>query len=310
MQKKLLFKNWCDLWLENKKSSIKESTYSLYSYSINRYIIPRFGHVRLNEINKTNIENFISDISESKLSKRTIRNIIILLKSCLFSAIEKKLVNIRNLESIIFSVKHVNKIKILSDSEQRALVNSIYNHLNHKTIGILICLNTGIRIGEICGLQWKNIDLKNKIIYIRKTVQRISLKKGTKMIINTPKTKTSFREIPISNTLLKILKTLDNSQQDVYFLTNKDKYLEPRAYRKFFRKFLEKSNIAEIKFHALRHTFATRCIEHGIEYKLLAEILGHSSIDTTLNLYVHPQMRQKRMSMEKISRIFDIDKWI
>jgi integrase len=294
--------------MKDKKSNIKESTYYLYNYSINRYIVPKLGHIKLCEMDKVDIESFISDISESNLSIRTIKNIVTLLKSCLIPAIEKKLVNIENLDLVIFPGKHVNKIKVLSDTDQNMLVKSIYSNINYKTIGILICLNTGIRIGEICGLQWGNIDLKNRIIYIRKTIQRISLEKGTKIIINTPKTRTSFREIPISNTLYKILKELYNSQQDIYLLSNKTKYLEPRAYRKYFKKFLEKNNIANINFHALRHTFATRCIEHGIEYKLLSEILGHSTIDTTLNLYVHPQMRQKRISMEKISRIFGVDK--
>ena len=175
-------------------------------------------------------------------------------------------------------------------------------HLDCETLGYAISLCTGMRIGELCALKWEDIDLANRLIYINKTLQRIYLKtevgKGvTKIVITTPKSEKSVRNVPISNALLELLEQM-GKQRGKYVLTGTTSYIEPRVYREHYQKFVEQHGIQPIKFHALRHTFATRCIENGADYKIVSELLGHSSVNLTLNLYVHPNLEDKRRCVE------------
>ena len=152
-------------------------------------------------------------------------------------------------------------------------------------------------------MQWTGIDFKNRVIHITKTMQRIYNKRSnpkTKIIIFTPKTRTSVREIPLSGNTMNLIKQLPFLNVQGYILTNSNKYMEPRAIRKYYNNFLLKLLIQPINFHCLRHTFATRCIENGANYKTVSELLGHSSINTTLNLYVPPPISEKRKCVELI----------
>ena len=166
-------------------------------------------------------------------------------------------------------------------------------------------MNTGIRIGELCALKWENINLEERKIYIKKTIERVYIKKEkkTKIIIDTPKSNSSIREIPINNKLYEILKKMKGkSKKNEYVLTGSDThYIEPRNYQYHFKVILKKSKIkASYKFHALRHTFATICIEIGMDIKSLSEILGHADVSVTLNVYVHSSDKLKRKFLEKL----------
>lgn len=165
-------------------------------------------------------------------------------------------------------------------------------------------LNTGLRIGEICALKFKNIDLERRIIYVENTMQRIYDKNTgkTKIVITEPKTRKSEREIPISNKLYEVLKPLKKIyKNEDFFLTGESgKYVEPRNYENIYKNILKKSNVKTNNFHVLRHTFASNCVEVGMDVKALSEILGHSSVNITLNLYVHSSYRQKKKYLEKL----------
>ena len=162
-----------------------------------------------------------------------------------------------------------------------------------------------MRIGEICALKWNDIHLDSRVIMVSRTIERVYVidkdKKYTKIIIGSPKTGTSRREIPISTDLIKFLKpimTIVNGNH--YLLTNTGKALEPRIYRRHYIKIIKQLNLPNIKFHGLRHTFATRCIESNCDYKTVSSILGHANISTTLNLYVHPDLGQKRKCIDRM----------
>ena len=161
-----------------------------------------------------------------------------------------------------------------------------------------------MKILEICALKWKNIDLDKRIIYVKSTLERIYNKdlKKTKIIIDKPKTRTSIREIPISNKLYELLKPLRRVYNDEdFFITGKsNKFLEPRNYQYTYKQVLKKSKVKEHKFHCLRHSFASECVEVGMDIKALSEILGHSNVGITLNRYVHPSYKEKRKYLEKI----------
>ena len=198
---------------------------------------------------------------------------------------------------------NINHMYVLTKREQNILMEYVLNNINNKSIGILISLLLGIRIGELCALKWEDIDFKKKILHVNKTLQRIYIKdidkNLSKVIVSLPKTNSSNRDIPINKELLDILKTLKTNKED-YILTGNNKNTEPRVYRSYFNTVLKKNSIKRIKFHSLRHTFATNCISLGIDYKTISELLGHSNINTTLNLYVHPRLSQKKKCIEKI----------
>lgn len=179
------------------------------------------------------------------------------------------------------------------------------------SFGIYFCLYTGLRIGELCALQWKNIDLENKKIYIKKTLVRIknpdmTSKKKTIIIIDEPKSLTSIREIPIPDFIIPMLKKISfNITPDTFLISGNEKCIETRTFFNKYKKILKKINIDSYNFHALRHTFATRCIENGCDSKTLSEILGHSSVKITLERYVHPNYENKVIMMNQLKPLYE-----
>ena len=171
-----------------------------------------------------------------------------------------------------------------------------------QNIGILLALCTGMRIGEICAMKWEDVDFKQKIITVKHTVGRVynCELKSTEKIDSSPKTKKSYREIPISKQLLKAMRIVKKLSSSPYVVGTSGQSKEPRSYRDYFARLLKRLNIPPIVFHGLRHTFATRCIESQCDYKTVSVILGHSNVATTLNLYVHPNINQKKRCIERM----------
>ena len=208
----------------------------------------------------------------------------------------------------IYGIDNKEKsIYILTKHEQNKITNYVLDNRNTKNIGFLISLYSGIRIGELCALQWKDIDFKNNKLIISKTIQRVYIKDKdkniSKVIITTPKTKNANREIPINKDFIELLKPLKTDKEN-YILSNNDKYIEPRTYRKYFNKTLKELRIKHFNFHSLRHTFATNCISLGCDYKTVSELLGHANVNITLNLYVHPRYSQKKKCIDLVSKVF------
>ena len=313
-KKKILYKDWIYEWLIEKKEYIKESTYANYSNNVFNHIIPNLGNYYLNDINHKIIQDFLLNLSKTGkkdgsggLAEKTIKDITIIVKGSL-----KKAINEERMKHIVLSFNYPKsqqekKIYILTKREQNKITDYVLNNLSTRNIGILISLYSGIRIGELCALKWEDIDLKKGIIYIRKTIQRIYIKDKyknvSKIILTTPKTKNANREIPINKNFLEILKKVKANKED-YVLTGNKEYIEPRTYRKYFNKVLDKININHFNFHSLRHTFATNCISLGVDYKTVSELLGHANVNITLNLYVHPRLSQKKKCIDLICKVF------
>lgn len=216
---------------------------------------------------------------------------------------EDKDVNL-NLRKINMPKTEKTKVNVISKKEKIKIVKYCNKENSLKSMGIILCLNTGLRVGEICGLKWENIDLDNKKIYVKQTLQRVykSTEKKTVLKLEKPKTEYSQRAIPINQKLYEILKTLNKKQKpENYFLSGKkEKSIEPRAYQQYFKELQKNCKIKPHKFHTLRHTFATNCIEVGMDAKSLSEILGHSDVDITLSIYVHSSENIKRKFLEKL----------
>lgn len=307
----LKFSSIIGSWLNNIKFHVKESTFAHYHTVIKNHLLPHLGECRISEINDDYMERYVKELVSSGLSNKTINDILTLLKSVIKYAKSKNIMLSCNLNNL--SVKNTKcEAKTLTVQEQKKLTAFLISNINYKNLGILLSLYTGIRIGEVCALCWSDINMDEKIILINKTMLRIKnsfyetdevSEKKTKVIISTPKTVCSVRNIPIPDFLFSIIKEM-YANNNSYILTNQiDKYIEPRTMQYYFKKILKQCSIDDVKFHSLRHTFATRCIECGFDIKTLSEILGHSSTRITLDRYVHSSMDFKRINMGKLSLI-------
>ena len=287
-------------WLKYKKNTVKKSTYYNYSYSVAKYLYPSFAGKNITKIK--NYNNFIEELSDT-LSPKTVRDIVTKLKEIInfYEEEHNTKINVKKM-----SLPKLNKkgIQILSNKEKQKLEKYCIEQNSLKSLGILICLNTGLRIGEVCALRWENIDFESKKIHIEKTIERIYSKEENKtiVIIDTPKSITSVRTIPINSKLYNILKQIRGKSKKTDFVLagSSEHYVEPRNYQYHFKEILKRSKVKKYKFHTLRHTFATNCIEAGMDIKSLSEILGHADVSITLNIYVHSSDKIKRKYLEKI----------
>lgn len=297
------FKDACKEWLEYKKSSIKISSYAKYNFIVEKYILQFFNNCKLYELNKNSLNELI--IKNNNLAPSTQKNIATVFKA-IISFINDKYNLSLEITSCQFKKVYAENMKVLSVLEQEKLVRYLLNNIDLINLGILVCLFTGLRIGEICALKWSDIDLKNKTIKVSKTIQRVQIvddyhNSKTTIISQSPKSNNSIREIPMTDDLISIIyKNVKNFNKNTYFLTGNKHYIEPRNLQNKFKKILANAKINDINFHALRHTFATRAIENGIDVKSVSEILGHSNVSMTLQKYVHISMQQKLKEINKL----------
>ena len=292
-------------WKEEKKKYVKKSTYAAYQLLIQNHIKPYFGD--LYEVNEEKVQQFVFDKLDAGLSEKTIRDIIIVLKMILKFGIKNGYLEYVQIDAKFPSKQEKKDLDVLSKADQKKFMEHLRNNFTFKNLGIFICLSTGMRIGEICGLRWCDVDTVEGVIKVRHTLQRIYIIEGetrhTELLLDTPKTANSVRDIPMSSELLKMLKSLTKVVNENYYVISNDiKPIEPRTYRNYYKKLCRQLDIPELKFHGLRHSFATRCIESKADYKTVSVLLGHSNISTTLNLYVHPNKEQKKKTIDKMLR--------
>lgn len=292
-----------DLWKIDKKQYVKKSSFSAYTLLIENHLLPNFGNKIV--IEEADVQSFVFQKLETGLSHKTIKDILIVLKMILKFGAKNKWLQYTPFDIQFPTEREKHNIEVLTKTDQKKIMNYIQEHFTFRNLGVYICLSAGMRIGEICALTWKDIDIDNGIISVNRTIQRIYViedgNRRTELILDTPKTKNSIREIPISKDLLRILKPFKKIVNPSFFLlTNDAKPTEPRTYRSYYKNLMKELKMPELKFHGLRHSFATRCIESNCDYKTVSVLLGHSNISTTLNLYVHPNMEQKKKAIEQM----------
>lgn len=295
-----------ELWKVDKKQYVKKSSYSAYMLLVENHLSPAFGNMY--NIEEADVQTFVFKKLEEGMSHKSIKDILIVLKMILKFGAKNNFLDYKQFDIQFPTERERQDIEVLSKTNQMKIMNYVQEHFTFQNLGIYICLSAGIRIGEICALTWEDIDTESGIISIRKTIQRIYIiednDKHTELIIDTPKTKNSIRDIPMSKDLLKMLKPVKKIVNSTFFvLTNDTKPTEPRTYRNYYKKLMGKLNMPDLKFHGLRHSFATRCIESNCDYKTVSVILGHSNISTTLNLYVHPNMEQKKKCIDQMFKM-------
>lgn len=310
--KNIKFIDVLNLWLENNSIHLKRATESKYRYMIDKHIAPELGYIRITNINALCINSFLNNKlrsgrldSRGGLSASYVRSMMLIICSALqFATDEKMCPPLKS--SILKPTSEKKNLTILSDIERKKLEIYLTTNIDKTKLGVLLSLHTGMRIGEICALTWDDINLKDKVINVRSTISRVTNKNGgigTKsvLIIDKPKTKSSIRDIPISSFLMPEIKKVKKLSKTKYVISDEKGFVNPRTFEYRYHKIMKNSGVTNVNFHTLRHTFATNCIEAGVDVKSLSEILGHSNVSITLNTYVHSSMELKRKQLEKLT---------
>ncbi|MCD7812335.1 MAG: site-specific integrase [Ruminococcus sp.] len=288
-------------WYQGVRYRVKESTAANYMLKAKKHILPVFGEKSVDAIQASDIYDFISSRQSMGLSNRYITDILVLMKSIFKFAVRTYRI-LNPMDGIMMPKRKNPEIRLLDDAQLQKLEQYIAKNPSKTTMGVALCLTTGLRIGELCALQWEDIDLKKRVLTVRKTIQRIQKPNGkskTSLIITEPKSESSKRCIPIPECMVNLLKKFMGKSKD-YLISGKEKPIEPRTMQYRFAKILKNVNLPSIHFHALRHMFASNCIKLGFDVKALSEILGHSNVEITLNRYVHSSFAQKQAYMSRV----------
>lgn len=299
---------FCDVaarWRGEKGRYVKRSTLATYSLVLDRHLLPVFGD--LYAIEEAGVQAMVLEKLSAGLSHKTIKDMLVVLKMVVRYGSKHRLYPHCEWEVRYPTELKRSEVPVLKVTDHRKLMKHVQENFTFRNLGIYICLNTGMRIGEICGLRWSDIDTQGGVIIVSRTIERVYVgnegERRTELLVSTPKTQSSAREIPITRELMKMLRPLKKVVNDnFYVVSNCEAPTEPRTYRYYYRRLLERLGIPPLKFHGLRHSFATRCIESKCDYKTVSTILGHSNISTTLNMYVHPDMEQKKRCVDKMMR--------
>lgn len=287
-------------WLLINRTRLKPSSVQRYQGFLKNHIDPNLGSANVLYLTTIVIHQFAENRLESGLAPQTVNAILTMLRSILkYGHRQYQL----PLPEMVYLLSEKKEMRVLSQEEQQKLVKYLLQDTDIYKLGVLVALYTGLRIGELCALKWENID--DSSIKVRHTMQRLKKRDGdgTEVFVGIPKTKSSVRMIPIPTFLRKIIEPFRKAElADAYFLSqHPNEVIEPRVMQYRFKCYLKEAGIEAANFHALRHTFATRCVEAGFEIKSLSEILGHASVQTTLNKYVHSSFSLKQANMELLS---------
>ena len=284
-------------WKSEKQRYVKQSTYAAYVLILENHILSSFGDCEV--LSEKLVQEFVLQKLNAGLCIKTVKDMLIVLRMVMKFGVKNGWMNYCEWD-IKYPTTVINKeMEVLTVTHHKKILEFIKQNFTFRNLGIYISLTTGLRIGEICGLKWSDINTDSGIITVNRTIERIYVVEGerrhTELVINSPKTKNSYREIPMNKELLAMVKPLKKVVNvNFYVLTNEEKPTEPRTYRNYYHRLMKHLDIPQLKYHGLRHSFATRCIESNCDYKTVSVLLGHANITTTLNLYVHPNMEQKK----------------
>ena len=297
------------MWLSLRSTEIKASSYQHYLALIESQIVPRLGNIRVSSLSAEMVSAFVKELLErgrldgkGGLAPSTVSGIMSVLRSAIRLAGKKYAIRDITLFDVKGPVVRQPKVETLCAAECEALARCIMAEPDLSGVAYLLALCCGPRLGGLCGLMWSDIRFSESVLIINRTVLRIKDGDHTKLVVQPPKTEAALRPIPLLKGILMLLVRLrGNAPDDAFILTGTSKPMEPRTLQKRFKRFLELHGLQHIRFHGLRHTFATRSIDEGFDPKTLSEVLGHSNVKTTLQLYVHPSMSQKRRLVEGVS---------
>ncbi|WP_422389723.1 tyrosine-type recombinase/integrase [Candidatus Enterococcus clewellii] len=293
--------DWLNHWLEyTVKRRVKVTTYAAYSGRVEKHITPFLGNKKMGELRHADINEFVHYLQHKELSPTTIKGIITVLKHALNQACKEHYLSENPCEDIVLPKNRNERVSAMTIQQQKRLEQAALQE--ESCSPVILALYTGMRIGEISGLKWTDIDFGNNIIRVRRTLLRVncddSIQK-TKLILSTPKTETSRRDIPLAENLKEYLLENRNKANSEFLISCKNSFAEPRVINYRFKKTIRKADL-DIHFHVLRHTFATRCIEEGVDVATLSRLLGHSSVKMTLDTYTDSMWENRQIAISKL----------
>jgi len=297
----IFYEEWGILWLTQQQSVIKASTYSTYVYKLKKYVFPFIGKTPLNQLTNQTIQLLIYDWQKSGLQATTIHVLYQIVKKSLKEAVIHQHLMQSPCVTILLPKKKRAQANALTKDEQKKLENTAKRLPSHKGLPILLALHTGMRIGEIAALKWSDIDLTNRLIHVKQTFQRLPIgigSKKTQLHLGQSKTESSNRLIPISVHLYKYLKRGKKRAKGVFVCSAKEHPAEPRLLTYYFHQIRKACGLVTTHFHQLRHTFATRCIESKGDIASISRLLGHTSTQTTLDIYTDSMLETRKLVIE------------
>jgi len=301
-KKNILYVELLQEWIQTK-SDVKLQTSQRYHFLIEKHFSSYFYNCLVKDLNINDFIKFIQVKKEERVSISVQKTLKYIMKSSWEYGVFQKYCKPILFDCIKFK-KSTTEINVFSKAEQLLLESQLKRNMNVRKLALLLCLYTGLRIGEVCGLKWENIDFTKRVLYVKRTIIRVknldpSIPTKTRLIESTPKSENSMREIPIPDFLIELLAKFQ--LQDNFYILSKSSHLyDPRQLENTYTKIIKRCGIRYSKFHTLRHTFATRCIESKMDIKTLSEILGHASVDITLKIYVHTSTELKRASLQNL----------
>ncbi|MGL9730085.1 tyrosine-type recombinase/integrase [Enterococcus sp. DIV0756] len=288
---------WFNYWLDQKRAQVKQTTYQSYESKMINHIIPYFQDTQLNKLTGEIIQQWLLKLSK-RISANSVHAVFRVFKQGIKAALDKELLYKSPLKEVILPKQMKSDVRSFSRKEQECIERFCQTT---KELPIVMALDTGMRISEILGLTWRNIDWDNQTISIEHIVQRVKQGDKTQLIFTTPKTSASIRVIPLTKRLIRLLKKQKReSKSQFIFEGNRGMPIDPRSVRYRFEKVKKNSDVGDLPFHALRHTFATRCLESGINITTVSALLGHSSVKLTLDIYTNSFLCEKRKAIEQL----------
>ncbi len=311
---------WLPHWLElYARPSVRHSTYVSYEGYVRKHLVPALGALPLDKLIPADLQRlYLQKLQQDHLSPKTIANLHACLHRALQQAVKEQLILSNPCDAVDLPRKDAAEISVLTREQQAQLMQESYRH--RYGVFIRLALSTGMRIGEIVGLRWSDVDLNNRILFVRSTLNRLPTVDGeskTQLFVGTPKTKNGRRSIPLFDAIIldfwdwRKVQEADAQlarcayENTGYVVTNEfGRPIEPRTFRDHYIRILKAAGLPHFTFHALRHTFATRAIEQGMDVKALSKILGHASVGFTLDTYAHLLDDHKRESMLLMQELY------
>lgn len=292
------------MWIESRRTEIKESSYAGYRHKLEKHLMPYFSIMKYNRLERSVVNSFISAKRSEGLSSKYISDMVIMMKAAARWA--ENTYNYANLiKNVELPKKRRSETAVFTPAEQKKIIYTINIEHSNSGCGVLLSLFTGLRIGEVCALKWSDIDFQNKMLHVTKTIQRICIfgtESKSTVKITSPKSETSVRDIPLPDFLINILRTY-RSNDNEYILSGSEKPIEPRCFSNRYKALLKKAEVPSHKFHSLRHTFAVNALHQNFDIKTLSELLGHSSANITLSVYLHSSMERKSICMNRLQAL-------
>ncbi|MGG5369400.1 tyrosine-type recombinase/integrase [Enterococcus sp. AZ196] len=295
----ITLEGWALGWLSLQEKRVKPNTYISYESKMKNHLLPIIGDIPLKELTTKELQQAVNELA-NKLSPSSLKAVFRVLRTCLNDAVNKEIIISNPLRLVIFPSENKPQLKAFTAEEQERIIQAVNDE---KDLPILFALRTGLRIGEIAGLQWSDIDWNRKILYVRHNAQRIKMKnqeKQSRIVIVPPKTDLSHRVVPLSEELVEQLLELQTKSCSEFVFSSKEGPADPRTIRNHFKRIKRIAQVSDLPFHALRHTFATRCIEKDVPVTTVSSLLGHKSVKMTLDIYTDSFIRDKREAISKI----------